>query len=134
MSAARRRRAGLRSDAMDSHAAHDLETALHQFLRAYGDRPDLIADQQGWSPTIELRATDSQARITVRFVDGRPRALPEPVPSPTLVVSSDERTLCDVLRLKLSPNEPYLFGELTVRGPEADFVRLDYIASELCAS
>jgi hypothetical protein len=48
------------------------------------------------------------------------------------VVSSDQRTLEEVLRLRLGPNEPYLFGELTVQGPEADFVRLDYIATELC--
>lgn len=109
-----------------------LETALDQFLRAYVDRPDLIAHQKGWSPTIELRATDSAAMVNVRFVDGRPQALQGPIASPTLIVSSDERTLSDVLSLKLSPNEPYLFGELTVRGPEADFVRLDYIASELC--
>ena len=29
-------------------------------------------------------------------------------------------------------NEPYLFGELSVMGAEADFVRLDYIVSRLC--
>ena len=57
---------------------------------------------------------------------------PVPADAPTLVVSADQRTLEGVLRLRLGPNEPYLFGELTVRGPEADFVRLDYIASVLC--
>jgi len=116
----------------NSNASCDLETALDQFLRAYVDRPDLIAHQKGWSPSIELRATDSAAMVSVLFVDGRAQAVHGTVASPTLIVSSDERTLCDVLSLKLSPNEPYLFGELTVRGPEADFVRLDYIASELC--
>jgi hypothetical protein len=116
----------------NGHANSALDTALGQFLRAYGERPDLIAHQEGWSPSIELRATDSAAVVTMLFVDGRAQALPGRVASPTLVVSSDERTLCEVLRLERSPNEPYLFGELTVRGAEADFVRLDYIASELC--
>jgi hypothetical protein len=53
--------------------------------------------------------------------------------SPTLEISGDQQTLCDVLELRRDPNEPYLFGELVVRGPEADFLRLDYIASRLCA-
>jgi hypothetical protein len=117
---------------MSDRVRHDLDAALEHFLRAYGARPDLAARQADWSPTIELRATDSAATVAFAFAEGHPRALRGPVVSPTLVVSSDEQTLCEVLRLQRSPNEPYLFGELTVRGPEADFIRLDYLASELC--
>jgi hypothetical protein len=117
-----------------------LEAALATFVRAYVACPQLVRQQRGWSPTIELRATDSAARVIVPFVDGVPRLWPRDYEAgsprlnetPTLVVSSDERTLCEVLELRLSPNEPYLFGELTVQGPEADFVRLDYIATEMC--
>ena len=109
----------------------DLESALAVFLAAYRARPELARRQKDWRPTIELRATDSGAAVRVRFVDGLP-GVARAEESPTLVVSSDERTLCEVLRLVRSPNEPYLFGELTVQGPEMDFVRLDYIATELC--
>lgn len=112
-------------------ADNPLETALSVFLGAYVDRPDVVDRQQDWSPFIELRATDTGACAGVQFVDGRPVRMGAGGRA-TLVVSSDERTLCEVLTLKLSPNEPYLFGELTVQGPEADFVRLDYIAAELC--
>jgi len=108
-----------------------LEDALAVFLDAYRARPELVAGQAGWNPTIALRATDTGACASVRFADGRPQT-DEAAPQPTLVVSSDQRTLEEVLRLRLGPNEPYLFGELTVAGPEADFVRLDYIATELC--
>ena len=111
----------------------ELRAALSVFVDAYLARPELVRLQKSWSPTITLRATDTPAEVSVRFVEGYP--LVESVPAaPTLIVSSDERTLCDVLRLRMSPNEPYLFGELTVQGPEADFVRLDYIATELCPS
>ena len=108
-----------------------LESALAVFLEAYRARPALVAQQAGWSPTIALCATDTGASASVRFADGRPLRGADSGP-PTLVVSSDQRTLEEVLRLRLGPNEPYLFGELTVQGPEADFVRLDYIATELC--
>jgi hypothetical protein len=108
-----------------------LEAALSVFLDAYADRPDLAAHQKDWSPLIELRAGDTGASVSVRFVDGQPVRVGAGGGA-TLVVSSDEQTLCDVLALRRSPNEPYLFGELTVQGPEADFIRLDYIATELC--
>lgn len=114
-----------------STAQADLDEALAVFLDAYRARPVLVAQQAGWSPTIALRATDTGAGAGVRFTDGRAAPL-EGAAAPTLVVSADQRTLEGVLRLRLGPNEPYLFGELTVQGPEADFVRLDYIATELC--
>jgi hypothetical protein len=50
----------------------------------------------------------------------------------SLEVVADAATLIDVLELRRSANEAYLFGELVVRGREADFVRLDYVASALC--
>ena len=115
-----------------STAQADLDDALAVFLDAYRARPALAAQQAGWSPTIALRATDTGASACVRFADGRPQAAALTDDPPTLVVSSDQRTLEEVLRLRLGPNEPYLFGELTVSGPEADFVRLDYIATVLC--
>jgi hypothetical protein len=109
-----------------------LEEALGCFLRAYQARPALVAEQRGWSPVIALLAIDADARATVRLADGRVAAVGD-ASAPTLEITGDLRTLCDVLELRRDPNEPYLFGEIVVRGPEADFLRLDYIASQLCA-
>ena len=109
----------------------ELDEALAVFLDAYRARPALVTQQAGWSPTIALCATDTGASARVRFADGWPHPDAGGGP-PTLVISSDQRTLEEVLRHRLGPNEPYLFGELTVQGPEADFVRLDSIATELC--
>jgi len=108
-----------------------LEAALQTFVRAYERQPALMAEQRGWSPVIALRATDTGAQAAVALVDGA--LAPVGASSPTLEISGDQQTLCDVLELRRDPNEPYLFGELVVRGPEADFLRLDYIASKLCA-
>jgi hypothetical protein len=101
------------------------------FLDAYRARPALVAQQAGWSPTIALRATDTGASARVRFADGRPQPDADAGP-PTLVVSSDQRTLEEVLRLRLGPERAVPLRRADVQGPEADFVRLDYIASELC--
>ena len=109
-----------------------LEQALGCFLRAYQARPELVAEQRGWSPVIALSAIDAEARATVVLSDGRVASVADARP-PTLEISGELRTLCDVLELRRDPNEPYLFGEIVVRGPEADFLRLDYIASQLCA-
>jgi len=109
-----------------------LEEALGCFLRAYQARPALVEEQRGWSPVIALFAIDADARATVRLADGQVATVGD-AGSPTLEITGELRTLCDVLELRRDPNEPYLFGEIVVRGPEADFLRLDYIASQLCA-
>ena len=112
---------------------NQLQQALGCFLRAYQARPELIAEQRGWSPVIALQASDTGARAAVSLADGRVIASDADAPA-TLEISGDLQILCDVLELRRDPNEPYLFGELVVRGPEADFLRLDYIASRLCVT
>jgi hypothetical protein len=109
-----------------------LEQALRFFVRAYEGQPALIAEQRGWSPVIAVQAIDADARAAVTLSDGKVAAIGGGE-APTLEISGELQTLCDVLELRRDPNEPYLFGEVVVRGPEADFLRLDYIASKLCA-
>jgi hypothetical protein len=113
-------------------AVETLARALDRFLDAYRSHPELVEEQRGWSPVIALAATDAVARVSVSLSDGQVTASAPPG-APTLEIRADLRTLCDVLELRRDPNEPYLFGELVVQGPEADFLRLDYIASRLCA-
>ena len=112
---------------------NDLEHALGHFLRASQADAALVSEQRGWSPVIALVATDADARAAVALADGRIAAVGATGAAPTLEITGELRTLCDILELRRDPNEPYLFGELVVRGPEADFLRLDYIASRLCA-
>lgn len=109
--------------------ANRLQRALDRFLAAYRAQPTLVAEQRGWSPIIALEATDAPARVSVALVDGQ---VTGDRGEPTLTITGGLHTLCDVLELRRDPNEPYLFGELVVAGPEADFIRLDYLASRLC--
>jgi hypothetical protein len=116
----------------DDDPQQRLERALARFVEAYRAQPDLVAEQRGWNPVIGLSASDVPARVMVAVDEGRIAPVWDETVAPTLEVSGVLETLCDVLSLRKDPNEPYLFGELTVAGAEADFVRLDYIASRLC--
>ena len=109
-----------------------LIAALTRFAEQYHARPELVAEQRGWDCIVVLAATDADDRLTVRVADGRIVALQEGEASAQLIICADRQTLFDVLELRRGPNEPYLFGELTVHGEEADFVRLDYITEALC--
>jgi hypothetical protein len=109
-----------------------LVEALAFFVDAYQARPELVAEQRGWSPIILLAANDAVARVAVALEDGRVVAVPGEPSEATLEITGAIDTLCDVLTLRRDPNEPYLFGELSVMGAEADFVRLDYLVSRLC--
>lgn len=115
-----------------------LGRALACFLAAYQAQPQLVAEQGDWSPVIALGTADGAQRIAVSLTDGRIAAVHvgddvgAVTAGATLEITAALGTLCDVLTLRRDPNEPYLFGELVVKGVEADFVRLDYIASRLC--
>lgn len=117
---------------MSADVQRRLGEALDCFVRAYQAQPALVAEQRGWSPIIALAASDTEARVVVALDDGRVAGTAPASAPPTLEISGGLDILCDVLTLRRDPNEPYLFGELVVVGAEADFVRLDYIASRLC--
>jgi putative sterol carrier protein len=110
----------------------ELAALMNRFVECYHARSELVAEQCGWDCTIILLATDSREHVAVRVEDGRAIEVHEREEQASLVVSADHQTLCDILELRRGPNEPYLFGELTVQGAEADFVRLDYITECLC--
>jgi hypothetical protein len=109
-----------------------LADALDHFAAAYHARPDLVTEQADWSPTIVLVAADSGETLALRVQHGRIAEVRPSAAAADLVITADHATLCDILELRRGPNEPYLFGELTVRGREADFLRLDYLTGVLC--
>ena len=109
-----------------------LAAAAASFLAIYNARADLIAEHRGWNRTIALVASDTGESVAIRAFDGRLAEDASGSSQPDIVITSDRATLCDVLELRTSPNEPYIFGELTVRGAEPDFLRIDYIAAALC--
>lgn len=120
------------TEAAATTAASALIEALRGFAAAYEARPALVAEQRGWNVTIALAAADTGATARVRLDDGRVAAVDgEAARAGDVVIRADEKVLRDVLALRRSPNEPYLFGELIVEGPEADFLRLDYVATVL---
>ncbi len=109
-----------------------LVAAAAGFAGIYNAHEKLVAEQRGWTRVIALVSTDSNEAITIHVVDGRVADVREGSSGADVVVASESAVLRDILELRLSPNEPYMFGDLTVRGPEADFLRLDYIAAMLC--
>jgi putative sterol carrier protein len=77
-------------------------------------------------------ATDTGETITLQIKNGRVVNWFDTITDVDLIVSAEATVLFDILEFRLDPNEPYLFGELTVQGPEAHFLRLDYVVTKLC--
>lgn len=112
-------------------------TALARTLAAFVDRyhacDALVAEQADWSCSIRLAPWDCDEVVHLQVECGRVAGFAETAGERVLIVRSDLAVLVDILLLRLDPNEPYLFGELTVEGAEEDFMRLDYIVTRLCA-
>src|SRR2546426_12758545 len=96
-------------------------SATH-FADVYNANEKLVREQQGWTRAIVLLASDSGEAVTIRVDDGRILAVLDRNCDGDVLITSDDATLRDILELRRSPNEPYMFGELTVKGPEADFL------------
>lgn len=108
-----------------------LREAAKTFCAAYASRADLAEGLRGWTKAIALVATDTGEEVVVMIRDGRVLGCEPGAGRGDVVITADAQTLSDVLGLKRGANEPYLFGELLVRGAEEDFLTLDYITSVL---
>ena len=109
-----------------------LAQALQDFVDSYHADDALVADQSSWSCDISLVAQDISESVHLNIEDGRVVDIGAGASGRSLVIRSDLAVLLDILEFRRDPNEPYLFGELTVRGGEDDFMRLDYIVTKLC--
>lgn len=114
-----------------------VELAAH-----YHGTPQLVRDQQGWSRVIALISDDCTDAVRLEISDGQIAAITataarteaaetSEVPAANVVIRGPQSLLQRILRLQQPVSEPYLFGELTVEGPEPDFLRLDYIVTTL---
>jgi putative sterol carrier protein len=109
-----------------------LNQALHNFVAIYHATEKLVAEQADWQCAIQLLATDTQEMLTLRLVNGRVVEIGHDLAQADLLVKAEMTTLLDILEFRRDPNEPYLFGELTIQGAEAHFLRLDYVVTQLC--
>jgi putative sterol carrier protein len=116
------------------NATHVLATAAQAFVAIYHADDRLCADQADWDCVVRLQATDATEQVSLDIRLGRVHDVTTADATAQLVVTARLSILLDVLHLRLNPSEPYIFGELVVAGDEADFMRVDYIASTLCAS
>ena len=117
-------------------AASPLQQAARTLVARYHGEPKLVSDQAGWSRIIALLADDTSDGVRLEITSGQVVSIDPPDRPATprvvdLIVRGAQATLQRILQLQQLPNEPYLFGELTVEGPEADFLRLDYILTSL---
>jgi len=110
-----------------------LVDAAVNFVTAYHAHEKLVSGQEDWDCLMSLHASDTLQHVTIAVRKGRASVLQESPGKHNLVVTSSAQILLDILHLRLNPNQPYIFGELTVSGRETDFTRVDYIASVLCA-
>ncbi|MBL8953350.1 MAG: hypothetical protein JNK82_21430 [Myxococcaceae bacterium] len=108
-----------------------LADSARVFCSAYAARADLAQGFRGWTKAIALIASDTGEEVVVMIRDGRVLGCESGSGRGDVIITAEAQTLSDVLELKRGANEPYLFGELTVRGAEEDFLRLDYVTSVL---
>lgn len=136
------------ADTVDSSDA-DLQQAACWLADRYHQHPRLVDEQRDFCLRLALLPSDDKPGAWLHIRDGRicdirgfsdgpgtslatqAGALADAEPPVDVLIRGPQRLLCDIVRLRQSPSEPYLFGELVVSGCEPDFLRLDYIITTL---
>lgn len=111
-----------------------LQAAAEGFVGIYHADTRLCAGQANWDCVIRLAPDEAVPRVVMTVRKGRVSVAPDDGGECDLEVRASLQVLLDILELRLNPSEPYVFGELTVIGAEADFMRVDYVAGVLCAA
>src|SRR5438105_15837027 len=114
---------------MTTHTQATLQRAAQHFIAAYRANARLVDEQRDWNCAIGLPAADTNDCVALHIRDGLVESCATSAASRLVEVEATLEILERVLTLRLNPNEPYLFGDLVVRGDEKDFVRLDYVCS-----
>lgn len=109
-----------------------LVDSLHNFVSSYHANQELVSAYDNWNCSIALLASDSQETVGLQIENGRVINMEQSAEEVDLLITSDADVLYDILEFRRDPNEPYMFGELIVQGPEEHFLRLDYIMAMLC--
>lgn len=101
---------------------------LDRFAQACTDNARLRQMNHDWFRTIEIAAEDLEGSFWLRYEGGPVTLLTNP-PGPTdLMVEAPSNILVDIFSGASTPTEPYLSGDLRVRGSQDDIMRLDIIS------
>jgi putative sterol carrier protein len=107
--------------------AEDLRHIMLQFAEAASGNARLVAMNHDWHRTVVVQPEDGEA-IWLRCEGGPIRVLDAAQESADLVVEAPAAILGAVFSGEMAPTEPYLAGDLRVRGSQDDVMRLDIIS------
>ncbi|MDA8065501.1 MAG: SCP2 sterol-binding domain-containing protein [Thermaerobacter sp.] len=106
----------------------DLVHSLRSFRENCNANLQLKAMNRDWNRVIHVRVTDFTSEHTIVMREGHMEVQEGAPECADMIVSGPGGVLVDVFGGGVSPTEPYLAGELQVRGSQEDILRLDFIS------
>lgn len=104
-----------------------LEGILDRFAEACTTNLRLTQMNRDWHRTI-LVVADEGERYWLRCEGGPVHRLEQEAEAVDLSVEGPRQILCDIFSGASPPTEPYMTGDLRVRGSQDDIMRLDIIS------
>ncbi|MFQ6088748.1 MAG: SCP2 sterol-binding domain-containing protein [Candidatus Methanofastidiosia archaeon] len=108
----------------------EITEALRDFVEQYNSNKQLRKMNRKWTRVIQIRATDIDSAHTLKVSNGEIKEIEDrETETPDVIVSAESETLCDMFWGDLNPSEKYLAGEIKVKGPSEDIMRIDVIST-----
>ena len=104
-----------------------LSEALARFAEACNGNQRLRQMNHDWDRLILVQPDDEDGAHWLAYRGGE-AAVVEPGEAPDLIVEGAAAVLHDIFSGASTPTEPYMRGDLRVRGAQDDVMRLDVIA------
>ena len=102
-----------------------LATVRKMIKRA--EEPKLAKKFAGYSKSLLMSFQDSGLDIIVLFEDGIGAVEKGTIENPTMRVTTDSKTILDILNGSLSAMRAFMSGKIKAKGPTRDLMKLQHL-------
>lgn len=104
----------------------ELLVAIRKMIKRT-EEPKMIKKFEGYSKSLLMTFQDIGLEVAVRFENGIGTAELGTIKDPAMRVTTDSRTILDILRGEISAMRAFMSGKIKADGPARDLMKLQHL-------
>jgi len=104
----------------------ELLVAIQEMIQRI-EEPKMAKKFANYSKSLLMKFQDIGLDIAIKFNDGKGIATKGTITNPTMKVTTDSKTLIDILSGNLSAMRAFMSGKIKAEGPTGDLMKLQHL-------